>query len=305
MTHEIMNQINQLMQLIPGGIFCYDVDYNQEFTFISDSTPAMFGYTMEQFQRKFQNRFPELVYEEDRERVLREITTQIQNGDNDYCEYRIEMADGTLKWVYDRGRVVVDETGKRLFYVVILDADELKAAESRRRTEDELLLDELRMRSGRDIMTGLLNHHAAVAYIEKAIRKYHGGALFYLDIDNFKKVNNTKGYLCGDQLLKEVANCLGGLVKPTEILARFGGDEFIIFIPGNYSDNRAAKRADDILENVRDVISYDIQNGSCSIGIAISAKTDTTFQELFRQASFALHQAKQNGKGRYSIKIME
>lgn len=305
MTQELTKQLKQLMQLIPGGVFCYDVDYNQEFMFISDSTPKMFGYTMEQFLTKFNNRFPDMVYEEDRDRILKEIDSQIHNGDIDYCEYRIEMADGTLKWVYDRGRVIVDETGKRWFYVVIMDADELKAAENRRREHDAQLLDELRIRSGRDIMTGLLNHHAAVAYIEKAIKKYNGGVLFYLDLDNFKRVNNTKGYLFGDQLLKETANCLGSLVKPEEILARFGGDEFIIFIPGSYNSSRAQKRAEQIIENIQEVVSYDIKDGGCSIGIIISTNGKITFNEMFQQAANVMHQVKTTKKGTYNIKVIK
>lgn len=305
MTQKLMTQMTQLMQVIPGGVFIYDVDYNQEFAFISDSTPKMFGYTMEQFQMKFNNRFPDMVYAEDRERVLQEISSQIQSGDIDYCEYRIEMADGSLKWVYDRGRICEDESGKRWFCVVIMDADELKAAEDRRREHDAQLLDELRMRSGRDVMTGLLNHHAAVAYIEKALKKYHGGVLFYLDIDNFKKVNNTKGYIFGDQLLKEVANCLGGLIKPEEILARFGGDEFIIFIPGSYSSSRARKRAEEIIEDVQEVVSYDIKDGGCSVGIVISTNGKITFNEMFQQAAGLLHQVKTTCKGQYNIKVIK
>lgn len=114
------------MELMPGGFFRYGADGEQKFTFISKSMLDMLGYTREEFMEKFNGSFQEMVYEEDRQRVMRELDLEIKNGVDTCCEYRIEKADGTLKWVYDVGRLIVDEDGQRWYYVVITDIDEHK-----------------------------------------------------------------------------------------------------------------------------------------------------------------------------------
>lgn len=303
LQNNLTDALHQLTQLMPGGVFCYDVDENEEFLFISESMPGMFGYTMEEFRTKFHNRFPDMVYKEDRKRVQHEIQEQMKKGNSDFCMYRVEMPDGALKWVYDRGRMITDKNGKRWFYVVIVDADDLKVAEQRKKEHEEQVLKELRSQAEHDMMTGLLNRYTAVLSIKKAIQKYFAGTLFVLDIDNFKEVNDTKGYHFGDQILKDIAVALRRLVHPEEILARFGGDKFIVFIPGNYNRKRAEKRAEEIITVVREAM--DIDDGGCSIGITISESEETTFEEMLLRAEKALYEAKNTGKGKYYLACEE
>lgn len=111
---------------MPCGVFQYEADGDRKFTYISNSMLAMLGYSRQAFREKFDDCFINMVYEGDRERVSEEIKNQIQSSNYDSCEYRIEMADGSLKWVYDRGRMTVDANGKRWFYVAIMDYDYLK-----------------------------------------------------------------------------------------------------------------------------------------------------------------------------------
>lgn len=111
---------------MPCGVFQYEADGAQQFTYISNSMLAMLGYSRQAFREKFDNCFNNMVYIEDRERVQSQIKEQIQQSNYDSCEYRIEMADGSLKWVYDRGRLTVDVNGKRWFYAAIMDYDYLK-----------------------------------------------------------------------------------------------------------------------------------------------------------------------------------
>jgi len=113
-----------LLQYSPGGIFSYSAEEDEQFSFVSENMLAFLGYTKEEFTAKFQNRFSLMVYAEDRVRTLREIDEQISRGPFDNCEYRIEKSDGTLAWVHDEGHIVADETGKKWFYVVIVDITE-------------------------------------------------------------------------------------------------------------------------------------------------------------------------------------
>lgn len=129
-NHELQEKLDRVtedyysqMELMPGGFFRYNADGEQNFTFVSNNMLEMLGYTLDGFLEKFNGCFPDMVYEEDRERIMKELDAEITGGVDTYCEYRIERADGTLKWVYNVGRLIVDEDGKRWYYVVITDID--------------------------------------------------------------------------------------------------------------------------------------------------------------------------------------
>jgi len=113
-----------VLQYSPGGIFSYSAESDEQFSFISENMLAFLGYTLKEFVHKFDNRFSRMVYGEDRERTLRQIDEQILQGPFDRVEYRIEKKDGTLAWVHDEGHIVADSTGKKWFYVVIVDISE-------------------------------------------------------------------------------------------------------------------------------------------------------------------------------------
>ena len=122
-----------LLAYSPGGIFCYSAEADERFSFISDNMLTFLGYSRLEFELKFENRFSRMVYAEDRERTLREIDKQIACGPFDTCEYRIERKDGSIVWVHDEGHLVADETGKRWFYVVIVDITARVEAQRRER----------------------------------------------------------------------------------------------------------------------------------------------------------------------------
>lgn len=109
-----------LLRHTPGGIFSYAED-DGRFSYISDNMLSLLGYTEEEFMEKFDSCFFQMIWHEDRERVLHEIEEQIAIDPFDVCEYRIEKKDGTLVWVRDEGHIVADDDGRRWYYVVIID----------------------------------------------------------------------------------------------------------------------------------------------------------------------------------------
>lgn len=111
---------------MPCGVFKYETDGGQQFSYVSNSMLNMLGYNLESFKKKFNNCFVDMVYEEDRTRIAKEIKEQIRTSNYVSCEYRIEMADGSLKWIYNKGRLIVDANGKRWFYASIVEYDYLK-----------------------------------------------------------------------------------------------------------------------------------------------------------------------------------
>lgn len=124
-----------VLQYSPGGIFCYSAEEDELFSYISENMLLFLGYTRQEFAEKFEDRFSLMVYAEDRVRVLDEIREQICQGDFDRCEYRIEKKDTSLVWVHDEGHIVADATGKRWFYVVIVDITENVLAQERERNK--------------------------------------------------------------------------------------------------------------------------------------------------------------------------
>jgi len=122
---EYVKAMEALLQNAPGGIFSYAADQkNDYFSFISGNMLSFLGYSNEEFRQKFQNRFSQMVYQEDREKTLKSILDQVALAPFDQCEYRIEKKDGSLVWVKDEGHLVQDEKGKFWFYVVIVDITE-------------------------------------------------------------------------------------------------------------------------------------------------------------------------------------
>jgi PAS domain S-box-containing protein len=135
---EQQHEINALLAAFPGGLFKYEAARGGKFTFISEQMLKTLGYTEAEFRAKFNNCFDDMVYAEDREKVLQSIEEQIKKSDFDTCEYRVETKTGALKWFYDVGHLVKDTQGKRWFYVVIVDIDDRKRLEMERDQKEKL-----------------------------------------------------------------------------------------------------------------------------------------------------------------------
>ena len=120
-----------------------------------------------------------------------------------------------------------------------------------------------------------------------------------IDIDNFKGINDTFGHLRGDEVLRRFARCVERNVRRSDIVGRFGGDEFIVYLPFLGVDE-AAFVAGRILESVRDEFRQEKISISCSIGISI-VRPYESFDAFFSRADAAVYEAKRNGKGRYAV----
>ncbi len=133
MVHTMESEVSRLnrelisyMDFMPGGMFQFEAEGEQKFQRIGKSLLEMLGYTEDEFMQKFDERFPNMVYEKDRDRVLKEINEQIGGKGHCYCAHRIERADGSVGWYYACGRRVRDEQGKVWYYVMIMELDEAK-----------------------------------------------------------------------------------------------------------------------------------------------------------------------------------
>jgi len=128
---------NQVAEDTPGGFFVYAAREDDQFFFVGENMLKMLGYSREEFEKKFQNRFRYMVYEEDREATLKAIEDQIaENGHYDKVDYRIEKKDGSIIWVHDEGHYVVDNDNRSWFYVTINDISEIVEEKNELREEN-------------------------------------------------------------------------------------------------------------------------------------------------------------------------
>ena len=160
----------------------------------------------------------------------------------------------------------------------------------------------LRSDARHDQMTNLLNHEASVAAIQQELETQDGGVLFIIDIDDFKKVNDTAGHLAGDQVLSGVAHALHTTFRRNDILGRYGGDEFIVYMLGYMSIPDFSVKASEFQRKIRKIqIGTTDRCITCSIGVARRCEETKTAEDLIRRADNALYVSKEGGKDRFTI----
>ena len=160
------------------------------------------------------------------------------------------------------------------------------------------------MLASTDELTGVLNRRALNQTAEKvfaqADRDGSSVSIALLDIDDFKRVNDTYGHSIGDDILREIGRALSEVCRINEIVARFGGEEFIVVMAGADSDE-ALVLCDRIHDRVANVMKY-VCPVTVSIGVATRlGKYRSSFDDLLKQADDALYSAKADGKNRTAV----
>jgi diguanylate cyclase (GGDEF)-like protein/PAS domain S-box-containing protein len=167
--------------------------------------------------------------------------------------------------------------------------------------------DELRRRALEDPLTGLGNRALLMSHLERELR--HGArlgnrlSLLLIDLDRFKVVNDTLGHSAGDTLLRQVATRLSACVRDEDIVARPGGDEFVVVSTRTDSDQAIARIAQRLLDAFAEPFDVEGRELSCSasMGIAVAVSGDESVGELLRDADVAMYRAKEIGGGRFEV----
>lgn len=160
--------------------------------------------------------------------------------------------------------------------------------------------------SNHDPLTGLLNRHALYIQLEYLIKDAQRHktpfALFYIDLDNFKAVNDTLGHEEGDILLVKFAKLLRSHARGNDLIARIGGDEFIL-IYTDIDKQKTQALAKKLLESINSEVAshYKAQKLSASIGVSCYPKNATTAKELLKSADSAMYAIKKSGKNSISF----
>lgn len=174
-------------------------------------------------------------------------------------------------------------------------------------TREQKLQSRLKFLAYKDPLTSLSNRTHMMKELPEAIaraKKYNETvALLFLDLDKFKNINDTLGHKAGDELLCEVANRLTQISREDDIVARWGGDEFIVVLSGQLSEGTIIHKASNILEVMRSPIDIAGKQFSIptSIGIALSVNGQVEADNLIQEADIAMYAAKINGRDSYQL----
>jgi len=243
-----------------------------------------------------------LLPTKDRPRLL-EILEQLLEGEisQSHSERKLITQNGTEIWVNLHAVLQKNEDESPLYFIIqMADITEMKRSQER-----------MERLAFYDTLTDLANRRLFNDRLQQAItrtqRNHKAAALLYLDLDQFKRVNDTLGHDAGDALLKHVSLRLQKCVRKEDTVARPGGDEFTIILCDINSISDASRVAEKILSELRKPIAIAGQQlvVTTSIGVTMMPQDSTDAQTLMRNADMAMYKAKERGRNNYQFFLEE
>jgi diguanylate cyclase (GGDEF)-like protein/PAS domain S-box-containing protein len=272
----------------------WSMDTEGNWTYLNDATRRIYGYRAEEMLQHHYSEF------QDPQSVERdqEAFEKLLNG-KELVNYETIHLDknNQLRHISFNARPNLDEQGN----VTSITGT------ARDITEQKAFEHELTYQAQHDSLTGLYNRNYFQQELERVVsrvaRNASSCALLYLDVDQFKYINDTLGHVAGDKLLQEVTHLLQRNLREGDLLARFGGDEFTILLY-NIEQHHAEKTAENIralLEAYRFIEEGKSYNVTCSIGVAIIDNHCSSASEALSRADLACNIAKAQGRNRVHV----
>jgi diguanylate cyclase (GGDEF)-like protein/PAS domain S-box-containing protein len=255
---------------------------------------ALYGYTRDE---AIGQPVSMLHVPEDIDRITSEVLDAVGREGKWTGEVRMQHKDGSHGWIESVCIPLLDDDGQ------MIGALGINRDISERRRHQERLQELAHY----DQLTGLPNRHLLIERVEQAIagarRHQSVFGLLFIDLDNFKEINDRAGHSGGDAALCQVAECLEGSLRETDTVARIGGDEFVVLLHDIGSADKAEHMAGYLVTQLRDVCEMNAlaHELTASIGIATYPRNGETMDELLRASDQAMYRAKQNGKNTYEF----
>jgi diguanylate cyclase (GGDEF)-like protein/PAS domain S-box-containing protein len=260
----------------------------------SPSSRRVLGYEPEQL---IGTRFDRLLVPGEEGRLLHLLSDGFATGEGEALECTLRHADGSSRQFEVLSTNLSDDEHVRGIVLNSRDVSE------RKRFEEQLA-----HQAFHDPVTGLPNRALFVDRVRhriaRAIRSDSGLAIVFLDLDDFKTINDSLGHAAGDEVLVAVAKRLASAIRASDTAARFGGDEFALLLEDVGSVQEAADTAERIMEAVAQPLSLAGKELTihCSMGISVpDGETATDADELIRDADAAMYIAKRDGKDGYRL----
>jgi diguanylate cyclase (GGDEF)-like protein/PAS domain S-box-containing protein len=298
---ETAARLRVLIEHVPAAVYIDmadpDVSDGGRLAYMSPQISGILGVPPEEFLAD-PELWPSRIHPDDRAGAIEAYEAHWRTGEPLRAEYRMIARDGTEIWVRDEAFAMADDTrsGRRVSQGLLVEITD------RKRLESKLIHDALH-----DPLTGLANRVLLRDYLERALAR-HGRApgtvaLLFVDLDDFKRVNDSYGHAAGDQILCRVAERLVDAVRAEDLVGRQSGDEFAVLLDPVLGGSEATAAAERILRELR----RPIQLGGAavvvggSIGVAIASDRGLSAEDLLVQADAAMYAAKAAGKGTFAL----
>jgi len=277
------------------------IDWNtQQFSYIGPQIETLLGWPPSSWVTV--DDWASRIHPEDRDRVVKFCVAQSLAGTDHEADYRALTKDGGYIWIRDVVHVARAQGRVEALVGFMFDISERKA------TEQKLLQlqKELEELSYKDGLTGVANRRRFDAAIKRewghARRGNRPLSMILLDIDYFKEYNDCYGHLQGDDCLKQVAQALCTATRTRDLVARFGGEEFVVLLPDTDKDAAAevAARCHTLIDEVAIVHERSPINArlTVSMGVATVVPEEENFQRFINLADSLLYTAKKHGRNR-------
>lgn len=295
---ESMERFKRSQYFARIGTWDWDIDTDR--LYWSEAIYGMFGYQPGEVTPSY-SLFCNSVHPDDRERVRAGELHCIETGENHDEEYRVIWPDGSVHWVRETGNVVKNEQGQPVKMMGVV----------RDITEEKHSTRELEQRAHQDPLTGLPNRLMLEQRLEASLGLAKAQqtrlALVFIDLNNFKAINDQHGHATGDEVLLEVAKRLRSAVRSSDMVARLGGDEFVVLLEGLSRHTKVSDEAHQICEKLFASLTpamtlqgRDYRVGS-SLGIAMFPDHAATMDKLIHAADLAMYAAKRSGNNQYRL----
>lgn len=240
------------------------------------------------------------LHADDADRVINMLHQQTEQHGIYRDEFRLQTPLGKARWVESCACGVFNDHGESVGLIITFnDITERLSNEHR-----------LRDMAERDQLTGLVNRaffNDRVAVALKGVPRFGMVSLMFIDLDNFKYINDTLGHDAGDQLLISIAARLKQTVRKVDTVARLGGDEFTILITNVKSASNLGIIASKIIDALQEpvLINGEPTYVTCSVGISVANRENSDASSVLKQADTALYKAKSSGKNQYKFYTQE
>jgi diguanylate cyclase (GGDEF)-like protein/PAS domain S-box-containing protein len=298
---EAGSRYRMLVEHVPAAVYIDladgDVSDGGRLAYMSPQIQGILGYRPEEFIVD-PELWPSLIHPEDRDTAIAAYEAHWRTGHPLRAEYRMVARDRSEVWVRDEAFAMPPEanSGRPMSQGLLVDTTD------RKRLEAQLMHDALH-----DPLTGLANRVLFRDHVERALvrrrRSRTSAAVLFLDLDNFKVVNDSHGHRAGDRVLGEIARRLAETIRAEDVAARQGGDEFTVLLSRVRGVEEAIVSAERLLTELRRPIDVGERSivTSGSIGIALAGGRDVVADDLLAHADAAMYEAKAQGKDRLAV----
>jgi diguanylate cyclase (GGDEF)-like protein/PAS domain S-box-containing protein len=283
---DVLRRYRVLVEQLPLVVYVDALDEESSNIFTSRQIEPILGYTVEEWAAD-SSLFVRALHPEDRARVLEAHARTHETHEPLSIEYRLLARDGRLVWIRDEGVVVLDDAGAPLHLQgYLLDISKEREAQA-----------ELRQLALYDPLTGLANRaffHEQFRHTA-AVRRDppQQAALLFIDLNEFKGVNDSWGHDCGDLVLAALGARIQETIRAGDFAARLGGDEFAIVLPVVAEPAEALHAAQRVLDHISEPVDLGGRQLAitASIGIALGSDAET----MLKEADAAMYRAKAQG----------